>query len=151
MTTKNVRLIGAALGAAWLLAAFPLAQGSGVVLSGTITSADGKPLEGIAVSARAAGRTVTTSVFSNRSGAYAFPAMPGGKYSVWAQAIGFDNAKADVDLSAATRRDLTMRAIDKFDLQLTGEEWLASLPEDGPSDLRMKRYMMSACSSCHQL
>ena len=40
----------------------------GPKLRGTITSPDGKPLEGVTVSIRGAGKTFVTSVFTNLQG-----------------------------------------------------------------------------------
>jgi hypothetical protein len=156
MMTRNVRMFSGVLIAAGLLTAFVAAQGPaprGMVLTGTIKSADGKALEGVTVSARLEGRTFTTSVFTNAAGAYTFPSMAAGKYKVWAQAVGFDAARADVDVSAgraAGRYDLTMRPLERFDAQLTGEEWLASLPEATAADRRMKGVYVNNCTSCHQ-
>ena len=43
----------------------------GSELTGTVKGADGKPMEGVAVSARAQGSPITTSVWTNQNGAYA--------------------------------------------------------------------------------
>src|SRR5438067_1823422 len=61
-----------------------------IELTGTVKGADGKPMEGVDVSAKAAGSTITTSVWTNQNGAYAFPVLDAGQYRVWAQAVGFD-------------------------------------------------------------
>ena len=37
-------------------------------LRGTVKSSDGKPLEGVTVSARADGKTITTTVYTDRAG-----------------------------------------------------------------------------------
>ena len=55
----------------------------GPKLRGTITSPDGKPLEGVTVSIRGAGKTFVTSVFTNLQGGYVFPPVEKGiKYSL---------------------------------------------------------------------
>ena len=48
------------------------AQSSGApgVIQGNIKSADGGPMEGVVVSARASGKSFTTSVFTDRQGNY---------------------------------------------------------------------------------
>ena len=43
-------------------------------LSGSVKSSDGKPLEGVGVSARGASETFTTTVYTDESGRYSFPA-----------------------------------------------------------------------------
>ena len=70
-------------------------------LSGAITSRSGQKLEGVTVSAKLAGSTIATSVYTDAAGNYYFPPLPAGKYRVWAQALGFEMSKSAVDLSAA--------------------------------------------------
>ena len=80
------------------------ARAADAILSGAITSAAGEKLGGVTVSAKPVGGTVTTSVFTDESGDYYFPPLPAGKYRVWAQAVSFETAKAEVDLSAARKQ-----------------------------------------------
>ena len=77
----------------WILAIALLVAGfsaQAATLTGTVTSADGKPMEGVAVSARAADKTFTTTVYTEGNGRYSFPALAAGQYAIWAQAVGFD-------------------------------------------------------------
>src|SRR5215470_5433525 len=76
-----------------------------VILSGTVTSAVGEKMGGVTVSAKAEGQTITTSVFTDEAGGYYFPALPEGKYRVWAQAVTFQTANGNVDLTKATLKD----------------------------------------------
>src|SRR5712664_3252085 len=55
------------------------------MLTGAIHSADNKPMEGVTVSARDATKTITTTVFTDDQGQYAFPPLDQGQYQVWAQ------------------------------------------------------------------
>src|SRR5262245_63958115 len=82
------------------------ARAADVVLSGTVKSAAGEALGGVTVSAKADGQTITTTVFTDESGQYYFPALPAASYRVWAQALGFEAARAQVDLAAAQKQDL---------------------------------------------
>src|ERR1700675_1924782 len=59
-------------------------------LIGLVKSSDGKAMEGVGVSAKAKGSTVTTTVYSNRAGEYYFPPLSDGRYRIWAQAVGFE-------------------------------------------------------------
>ena len=125
-------------------------------LRGTIKSADGKPMEGVVVSARFDGlTTVTTSVYTDRNGAYQFPAMATpmrpGPYKVWAQAVGFDAGKADTALAVekAVQLDFTLKPLADFAKQMSGIEWLASLPADTPDDRRIRRLIFVNCTQCH--
>src|SRR5688500_12096585 len=81
----------------------PAAQSGGgpAVVRGTIKSADGAAMEGIIVSARAAGQSFTTSVFSDRQGGYAFPPLDAGRYMLWAQAVGFEAVRSEFALAGA--------------------------------------------------
>jgi streptogramin lyase len=122
-------------------------------LSGTVKSSDGKPLEGVGVSARAVRETFTTTVYTDDSGRYLFPPMASGQYKVWAQAVGFETSKAEAGLSDGAKKqvDLTLAGLADFHKQLSGTEWAASLPEDTPEDRRMKTVFINNCSGCHQV
>src|SRR5262245_33287309 len=94
---------------------------SGVpMLSGTIKSATGKPLGGVAVSAQPDGKTFTKSVYSDENGEFYFPPFEApfqpGKYRVWAQAVGFERANAEVTLASAvpSRQNLVLNATQDF-------------------------------------
>ena len=50
----------------------------------------------------------TTTVYTDEAGEYYFTPMPTGKYKVWAQAVSFETAKGDIDLSAARRQNFTL-------------------------------------------
>jgi hypothetical protein len=93
-----------------------------VVLSGAIQSAGGEKLGGVTVSAKAEGQPITTTVFTDETGNYYFPPMPAGKYRIWAQALTFDTAKSNVDLSAAKRQDFELKPLTDFVRQLPGHE-----------------------------
>src|SRR5579883_3130643 len=73
------------------------------VLTGTVRSSDGKPLEGVPVSAKEVGSHVTTSVYTNRSGQYFFPPLAPGKYAMWAQAVGFEFTRVEQTISADSK------------------------------------------------
>src|SRR5262252_5619434 len=81
------------------------------LLTGSITSASGAKLEGVQVSAKKEGSTITTSVYTDQNGDYFFPPMADGKYQVWAQALGFHTSKGAVELAAAKHQDFQLAAI----------------------------------------
>ena len=70
-----------------------------VTLHGVIRAANGSTVEGVAVSARAMGKTFTTTVFSDEQGRYVFPPLDDGRYHLWAQAVGFDRPSAELMLA----------------------------------------------------
>src|SRR5467141_116017 len=61
-------------------------------LTGLVTSEAEGAMEGVVVSAKKAGSTVTVSVVSDAQGHYRFPAnrLSAGKYSLKIRAIGYD-------------------------------------------------------------
>jgi streptogramin lyase len=122
------------------------------VLHGRSTTADGEALEGVALSAQAEGSTVTTTVYTDEGGEYYFPPLPAGAYQVWAQAVGFDIARATVrlDASGATHQAFTLSQLEDFSLQLSGSEWIESLPDDTREDRRMREVFRVNCTECHQ-
>ena len=122
-------------------------------LSGTVKSSEGKPLDGVGVSARGMTETFTTTVYTDESGRYLFPPLNAGKYKVWAQAVGFEISRAETSLSDPAKKpvDLTLTSLNDFQKQLSGTEWAASLPEDTPDDRRMKTVFINNCSGCHQV
>ena len=148
-----LKFIGAALGVFALASILPLmvhaAPDSGL-LTGTVKSAGGAKLGGVTVSAKLEGATITSSVFTDEEGAFYFPAMGPGRYQVWAQADGFETAHGGVDLGATKHEDFVLNATKDFALQLSGDQMLASLPDQTPDDRRLKRVFRNSCTSCHQ-
>jgi len=122
------------------------------ILAGAITARSGQKLEGVTVSAKREGSTITTSVYTDTAGAYVFPPLPAGKYRVWAQALGFETGKGAVELSAARRHDFTLQEMtdpERRFRQLPGEMMVAALPEASVDDARMKKIFMNNCTGCH--
>jgi virginiamycin B lyase len=137
--------------AAALFAMSP-ALAADAILSGAIASPSGQKLEGVTVSAKLEGSTITTSVYTDTAGVYVFPPLPAGNYRVWAQALGFELNKGSVDLSAARRQNFTLQEIadaERRFRQLPGEMMVAALPEATPQDAHMKRIFMNNCTACH--
>jgi len=146
---RNLRSL--LLAAAAILLIGTAAQAADQVLTGVISSA-GQKLEGVTVSAKMEGSTITTSVYTDEKGAYYFPPMPAGKYNVWAQALGFETAKGSVDLAANRHQDFTLQPITDAERryrQLPSELVVAALPEATPQDALMKKIFMNNCNSCH--
>ena len=111
------------------------------LLSGSISSAAGEKMGGVTVSAKAEGSTITTSVYTDETGAYYFPPLPEGKYRLWVQAIKFQTANSNVELNKTGRQDFVLRSMtnqEDWIRQLPGDEFLAALPGDTAEDARMK-------------
>ena len=128
-----------------------LSAAADAVLKGTVKSMDGGALDGVVVSARHTGKTYTTTVFTDERGNYVFPAMQEGDYRVWAQAVGFETSRAELRLDGApaVEKDFTLNTLADFSKQLSGSEWIASLPESTPQEHRMKLLFRNNCAGCH--
>jgi streptogramin lyase len=148
MTRAGVRLAGllAALASTTMLVP---AQAADAILSGSIAGAGGDKLGGVTVSAKADGSTITTTVYTDQGGNYYFPPMASGHYHVWAQAITFGTADAQVDLAANKAQNFTLSPLKDFVRQLPGDAMIASLPDDNEHDKKMKHLVRNNCTSCH--
>jgi len=146
-------LIFAAMVAALALCASARAYGAdenSSLLAGTVKSDSGEKMAGVTVSAKAEGKAITTSIFTDQQGDYYFPPMQAGQYEVWVQADTFATARAKIDLTSTRHQDFVLKPIKDFQRQLTGDQLLASLPDGTPDDRRLKRVFRNSCTSCHQ-
>lgn len=147
--------VSALLWAGWSAAPQTQSGSPSAGLAGTVKSADGKPLEGVPVSARLQGSRVTTSVWTNEAGEYSFAPLPAGRYQLWAQAVGFQFTRVELTVAAAgkAQQNITLPTYTESWKQLSDVEWFASLPDNTPEDrgvkARMKRVLLTNCGSCH--
>jgi len=119
------------------------------ILSGTVAGAGGDKMGGVTVSAKADGSTITTTVYTDDTGSYYFPPLAPGKYHVWAQALTFATAKADVDLAANAAQNFSLSPLKDFVRQLPGDAIIDSLPDATEHDKKMKHLVRNNCTSCH--
>ena len=122
-------------------------------LTGKVTSQAEGAMEGVLVSAKRAGSTMTVSVVSDAQGRYSFPRerLEPGKYSVAIRAVGYElpgAAPVQVDVTARQAAALDVNLVKTKDLehQLSNGEWLLSLP----GERRFKEALYN-CTSCHTL
>jgi len=120
-------------------------------LTGQVTSGEEGPMEGVLVSAKKAGSTVTITVVSDAQGNYSFPAakLEPGQYSLRIRAVGYDlDRPASVDLAAQqpAKYDLKLRKTEDLAAQLSNAEWLASFP-----GADQQKNAMLGCVGCHTL
>src|SRR5439155_21788959 len=120
-------------------------------LTGIARTMDSRPLDGVVVSARIAGRNITSSVVTDEHGEYVFPRLDSGRYDVWAQASGYGIARAEVMITdtAQAHQAFTLNTIADVTPQLIGSEWMAALPEETREQRRMKEIFRSNCTACH--
>jgi virginiamycin B lyase len=128
------------------------AQTPASTLSGKVTSQAEGAMEGVIVSAKRAGSTVTISVVSDAQGEYRFPEgrLDPGTYNVTIRAIGYDlSAPSSVDVSdtSPAQLDLSLKKTANLSAQLTNAEWLVSMP--GTQD--QKNQLTGGCGECHTL
>jgi streptogramin lyase len=129
-------------------------------LRGTVKDANREAMEGVVVTARTVNRRTqlakATSVFSDKDGAFSFPALDSGEYQVLAQAVGYMPGKADLTVNPSNVRDLAFSlepitdvTSEAFTNQLSGAEWMMALPEDTQARRRMKWIFQTTCTGCH--
>jgi len=124
---------------------------SAAALTGQVTSSEEGPMEGVLVSARKAGSTLTITVVSDNQGRYQFPAarLEPGQYALRIRAIGYDLDKdtaVSVGAQKTTTADLKLSKARDLAPQLTNAEWLASFP--GTED---QKTAVRGCAHCHTL
>src|SRR5580704_3056521 len=157
MRRPHVRITTLLLAAAAGLVAlvFPgpspdLAQ-TAAALSGQISSASEGLMEGVVVSARKDGSTITVSVISDDKGRFSFPAarLDPGHYTISIRAVGYDlDGPHDVKVAAGrdNKLDLKLKPTQNLSAQLTNAEWLISVPGTDAQ----KRLVLDG-NSCHTL
>ena len=122
---------------------------AGVALTGRVISDAEGPMEGVVVSARKEGSTISMSVVTDNRGRYNFPEakLGSGDYQLKIRAIGYEilgPTAIDVRGGVTASADIKLRPTIDLAAQLTNAEWLASMPG---SD-QQKKFLLS-CNSCH--
>jgi virginiamycin B lyase len=120
-------------------------------LSGQVSSAEEGAMEGVVVSARKDGSTITISVVSDDKGHFGFPAakLEPGHYTLKMRAVGYDldgSPAAEVTAGHAATVALALKKTTNLSGQLTNAEWLLSIP--GPE--QQKKFLLN-CTGCHTL
>jgi virginiamycin B lyase len=153
MRLKNIPLaMSAVLALALLPTGLPTAQAqTPAALTGQVTSSEEGAMEGVLVSAKKDGSTVTITVVSDAQGNYSFPAskLEPGQYSVRIRAIGYDldrPAAVAVPAQQPAKLDLKLRKTEDLAAQMSNGEWLASFPGTD-----QQKNAMLGCVGCHTL
>ena len=120
-----------------------------VALTGTVSSAEEGAMEGVLVSAKRDGATITVTVDTDAQGRYSFPRnrLDAGKYTLRIRAVGYEldgPASAEVSADTPATADLKLRKAKDLAAQLTNTEWLMSM-----SGTDEQKYMMGNCGNCH--
>src|SRR5438876_10427086 len=126
-------------------------ESAGIALTGHVSSIEDGPMEGVVVSAKQDGSTVTTSVVSDEQGRYGFPStrVAPGRYGIRIRAVGYElegPKSVEVGADKTATADITLRKAKNIVGQLTDAEWLASIPG---TDNQKKQLL--GCTNCHTL
>ena len=122
-----------------------------VALTGQVTSAEEGAMEGVVVSAKRDGSSITISVVTDAQGRYAFPAarLEPGKYTLRLRAAGYQLSgapTAEVAAGQEAKADLKLSKLRSLSAHLTNAEWLHSMPGTDPQ----KKFLLN-CIGCHSL
>src|SRR6516164_601163 len=144
------RWLGAAVA---LLAAASMSSGAHAqaALTGLVSSSEEGAMEGVVVSAKNEGSTITTTVVTDEQGRYSFPAarMEAGKYTISIRAIGYklEGLKTvEVPTGSTATADLKLGKVKSLVPQLSNAEWLLSLP-----GADKQKAFLTMCVGCHTL
>jgi virginiamycin B lyase len=143
-------LLAAAAFIAILLLQTPACRAADV-LSGTVSSQEEGAMEGVVVSAKRDGATITISVVSDAQGHYPFPEtrLAAGQYAITIRAGGYElaaPAAASVAPGRAARADIRLRQARNLSAQLSNAEWLLSMPGSDK-----QKSFLTGCTGCHTL
>jgi virginiamycin B lyase len=124
---------------------------SSVGLAGRVRSAEEPAMEGVLVSAKKTGSTITITVVTDEQGRYRFPSakIQPGHYALRIRAVGYDlEGPREVDVSAGqiTTADLKLTRTHDVAAQLSNAEWLSSFP-----GTEQEKASIRACTHCHTL
>jgi virginiamycin B lyase len=136
---------------AWLLVALApaFAQSADTAMTGRVSSDREGAMEGVVVSARQTGSTMTVSVISDTEGKYGFPVsrVQPGHYDLTTRAAGYvldGRASVDVAEGKTAVADLKLKPATELADQLTNAEWMAS----APGEESIKTLLLN-CTDCH--
>ncbi len=148
---RRISLLACLSLAGMLVSACPaeVAAQSAASLTGQVSSTEEGAMEGVLVSARKDGATITTTAVTDNQGRYSFPAdrlMPG-RYTISIRAIGYKlDGPKNVEVQAGATADLKLSKTKNLSAQLSNGEWLMSLP--GADN---QKAFLTQCVGCHTL
>src|SRR5713101_3202725 len=133
------------------LAAYSACASAQAALAGKVSSAEEGAMEGVLVSAKKAGSTVTITVVSDAQGRYGFPSgkLEPGRYAIRIRAVGYDlegPSAAEVAAQKTATLDLKLKKTSDLAAQLSNGEWMASVPGTD-----QQKGQLLNCVGCHTL
>lgn len=142
-------VVGLLLGSA--VFASSKAPQSAAALTGLVTSDSEGRMEGVLVTARLEGANRSVTVISDDQGRYIFPAgrLQPGKHTLTIRAIGYEiSGQSTAEIKSGQKSQLDLKLVKSKNLasQLTGAEWMESIPGNGAQKRALFR-----CDQCHSL
>src|SRR3954468_3641525 len=102
---------------------------AGAQLAGKVTSSEEGAMEGVLVSAKRDGSTITVTVVSDAQGRYSFPAkrLAPGRYALRVRAVGYelDSPEMVTVTNKGTVAELRLKKTADLAAQLSNGEWMA--------------------------
>jgi virginiamycin B lyase len=125
------------------------AQKESAALTGVVSAPAEGALEGILVSAKPVGGTITTTVVSDKQGHYSFPVrkLKPGAYKLSIRATGYDPATDDMNVTIGQKPaslDIKLKKTEDLSAQLSSAEWFISMP--GTEE---QKDLLYRCIMCH--
>lgn len=120
-------------------------------MTGHVSSTEEGNMQGVLVTAKKEGSTISVTVVSDEQGRYRFPSrkLEAGHYALHIRAGGYDlGSPTSVDISAGktTITDLKLSKASNLPSQLTNSDWLTSFP--GTPE---QKASIQGCTHCHTL
>ena len=120
-------------------------------LAGIVASREEGPMEGVVVTLKKAGATMSLSVVSDAQGRYEFPArrLEPGRYTISTRAVGYDlngPIAAQITADKPTVLDIKLGLARDVSRQLSDAEWIMSVPATDA-----QRAGLLNCIACHSL
>jgi len=120
-------------------------------LTGLVSSTQEGPMEGVLVSARKAGSTITVTVVTDSTGRYSFPRnrLEPGQYALKIRAVGYDlddPGSLEIAAGKTVTADLKLHKTADLASQLSNAEWMLSVP-----GTENQKNSLLGCVQCHTL
>ena len=119
-------------------------------LSGTVKSAEEGAMEGVLVSAKKQGSSITVTVVSDQDGRYRFPnkKLSPGRYALSVRAAGYEiDGPSHVQVGVQpVVRDLKLKKTEDLAAQLSNGEWMTSMPGTD-----QQKGQLLNCVGCHTI
>ncbi len=150
---KSTTMLGmaAALAVSLSVSTLSVRADTAAALTGKVTSEAEGAMEGVVVTARKDGSTVSVSVTTDAQGKYSFPEnrLEPGHYNIAIRAVGYDiaaPAAADIAAEKTSTADIKLTKTTNLAHQLTNAEWVMSIP--GTEE---QKAQLLDCTSCHTM